>query len=1023
MKTAFRDSEFYRRGSQRVCERVGWGRGIRSLATVLCLAVAVAASGQGLQLVSARNPASEPPSAGAGDSFVHAMTPDGRFILFSSAAPNLATTISNQALPLYRPKPLNVFVRDRANATTVLVSVDTAGAGGANRDALPMAISTNGQFVLFESGADNLVPGDTNGFSDVFLRDLTQGTTTVVSVNTNGLPANADSIDAAMSADGTRIVFTSFAEDVVAGDDNGLADVFVRDMRTGVTTWVSEGASSDDPFAYSATPNLSADGRFVAFASTASRLVPGVPPSPDASLSDIYVKDLATGTMVWASVEARSVFAANFGVTNASSFDPLVSKDGSLVAFLVSGPDADTGLVMRYSVADGVTDVVATNAYPFAGEWDATPDGTTIAFVERPTGPAEPRVIQVWSASTQQSRVATVGVDGEPPNGWCRFPVLSADGNRLTYLSDATNLVTNPLPDGAHVYVRDLSASVTLVVDGAGQGAGAAGGAPLSADGRFVGFESLDTTLVPGDSNQGYDCFVSDLHQGSVELISRAHPDLPPATANRGSYWFLDPTSADGRLWVFSSEASDLVPGDENRRRDVFLRDRVAGTNMLLSVNAQNLPANGSSSSPSITEDGRYVVFTSLASDLFANDTNRWTDVFVRDLRKGETALLSLSHDGLSPGNFASELVGISPERNQALFTSRSSNLSTNPFFGSVPRLFLANFADRSLFQLDTGNQTPQQWALSRGGRYILVAAGVLFRPTVLSVYESGNPRAAYEQAIPGSGSALGISPDGRWLVYSTNNPSAGEWRMIDRSSGADGSLFRGIPASRYGAQFSTDSRYFVHATRLSETGHSQVYLYDFDSGTNFLISKSFQTAEAANGDSDEPTISENGRFIAFSSSATDLVPVRSRGFRNVFLYDRAANALQLVSARAGAERAPDGSSRQPIFSANGQYLLFESSAWDLVDGDFNDTNDLFAYTLPATGSDLQFSVAVSLTELGGVQLTWPTLPGRAYQLQFKNALNDSAWQEAAGVLMDAGRAHYIEPAFVPTRYYRVLSY
>jgi hypothetical protein len=305
----------------------------------------------------------------------------------------------------------------------------------------------------------------------------------------------------------------------------------------------------------------------------------------------------------------------------------------------------------------------------------------------------------------------------------------------------------------------------------------------------------------------------------------------------------------------------------------------------------------------------------------------------------------------------------------------------------------------------------------------VLLAAGVLFRPTVLSVYESGNPLAVYKQEIPGSGSALGISPDGRWLVYATNTPSAGEWRVIDRFSAADGSLFKGIPASRYGAQFSTDSRYFVYASRVSEPDPSQVYLYDFASGTNLLISKSFQAEGGANGDSDEPTLSENGRFIAFTSSATDLVPLRSSGFKNVFLYDRAANALQLVSARVGAERAPDGSSRRPLFSADGQYLLFESSAWDLVDQDFNDANDLFAYALPATGSDLQFTVGVSVTENGVPQLSWPALPERSYRVQFKNALNDAAWRDAAGAVMDGGRGYYTETESVTTRYYRVLSY
>ena len=178
--------------------------------------------------------------------------------------------------------------------------------------------------------------GDTNNASDVFLRDLVSGTTLLISVSTNGWSGNAASRSPVMSSDGRYVAFVSSATDLVTEDTNGIPDVFVRDTVSGATTLVSVGAKSSAPPPYppsyygigSESPRMTSDGRFVAFYSTATNLVPGVTVA-----GEVYVRDLVAGTTTWASTNARSLFQSVFGTTNAISCNYRLSDDGQYVAF------------------------------------------------------------------------------------------------------------------------------------------------------------------------------------------------------------------------------------------------------------------------------------------------------------------------------------------------------------------------------------------------------------------------------------------------------------------------------------------------------------------------------------------------------------------------------------------------------------------------------------------------------------------------------------------------------------------
>ena len=154
-----------------------------------------------VQLLSARNPFVPLPAGGDGNSVAPSLSPDGRFVVFTSAANDLVPGGNS----VYA---LNVFLRDCTSNTTVLVSGNLSGTGGGNGSSVPGQASTNGQFVVFQSDASNLVPNDTNGVTDIFVRDLVAGTTTLVSVSTNGGPANGASTDPVMTPDGAIIYLT-----------------------------------------------------------------------------------------------------------------------------------------------------------------------------------------------------------------------------------------------------------------------------------------------------------------------------------------------------------------------------------------------------------------------------------------------------------------------------------------------------------------------------------------------------------------------------------------------------------------------------------------------------------------------------------------------------------------------------------------------------------------------------------------------------------------------------------------------
>jgi Tol biopolymer transport system component len=389
----------------------------------------------------------------------------------------------------------------------------------ANNASSQAAISKSGRFVAFASTASNLVARDTNRASDVFVRDVVNGTTRRVSVSSNGKQGNSASVQPTISADGRTVAYVSQASNLVKRDTNNTTDVFL--WRSGTTRRLSVGPRGRQANGGSFQPAISAGGAFVAFESEATNLV-----SADTNhRMDVFRR----GTRGAAKTERVSV-ATGGGQANGASFGPALSSSGRVVAFMSAASNL---------VADD------TNAV---------------------------RDVFIRTASDSTERVS-VGSGEEQGNRDSTDPTITARGDIVAFASEATNLVLGDTNGDSDVFVRTIATGMTEA-------------ASVRSNGDFV------------------------------EGIS----DNPSITYN-------------GRVVVFTSAARGLVGHDTNRVTDVFGRNRGSDETRRLSVRGASRQANGASDNPVVSGGGGEVAYDSVATNLVASDTNRERDVFTGPVR------------------------------------------------------------------------------------------------------------------------------------------------------------------------------------------------------------------------------------------------------------------------------------------------------------------------------------------------------------------------------------------------------
>jgi Tol biopolymer transport system component len=283
-----------------------------------------------------------------------------------------------------------------------------------------------------------------------------------------------------------------------------------------------------------------------------------------------------------------------------------------------------------------------------------------------------------------------VGPAGEQADGRSDRPALSADGRYVAFSSSATNLVASDNNSTGDVFVRDRETGTTERVSIAYNGLETdlpSGSPTLSAGGRWVAFDSTATNLVPGDTNGTGDVFVRDRQTGATRRVSVG----PGGIEGNGDLGGRGAISATGRFVAFFSEATNLVPGDTNGTFDVFVHDTATGMTRRASVGHGGAQADGFSGSPALSGSGRFVVFDSDATNLVPGDNNGSVDVFVHDLELGKTTGVSVG-PGIVDGDDQSRDAAISADGRFVAFGSPATNFvqgDTNGAFDVFVRDFL----------------------------------------------------------------------------------------------------------------------------------------------------------------------------------------------------------------------------------------------------------------------------------------------------------------------------------------------
>ena len=403
----------------------------------------------------------------------------------------------------------------------------------------------------------------------------------VVSVSSSGLAANGYSYWGRPNGDASLIVFSSEATNLVANDTNGVYDVFLRDRNAGSTTLLSVGHDGASANNRSVWPTISDDGRYVSFVSDATNLI--ATPDANGSNPDLFLVDRTLGTTTRVGLD-----------TDGSQF---------------------------------------TYGCPW-GEISA--NGLWITFAAYVVIPSGAPIVQVFvrDRATGATELVSVGVDLHPGNSASWGPSITADGRYVAFESGAGNLVAGL----AHVnvglggmrrrlYLRDRTLGLTTLASVSTTGMEANNDAvspKLSADGRFMAFESNASNLVSDDTNGAGDIFLRDFQLGTTVRLS-VSSEQAQGDGDSEHPWI----SGDGRYVCFDSVATNMVADDRNGRADIFVRDRLLGTTTRLCAAAGGGESNGDCSMPVLSASGSYVVFNSSATNLATFDLNGYGDVFV----------------------------------------------------------------------------------------------------------------------------------------------------------------------------------------------------------------------------------------------------------------------------------------------------------------------------------------------------------------------------------------------------------
>ncbi|PHS14845.1 MAG: hypothetical protein COA78_05540 [Blastopirellula sp.] len=786
------------------------------------------------------------------ESMANSVSNDGRYVVYVSPASNLIANDTNNSS--------DVFLYDHQNDQTHLISKNSFGEQ-ANKVSYAPSISDDGRFIVFTSSATNLSPFATRGRLNVFLHDFILGTTQLVSKSFDGLTeGNSVSIDSTISADGSLIVFDSYASNLVPGDTENSDDIFLYNVAQDSISRISIELAENENEVYKYNFSISDNNQYLFFQSNSSLLV-----GNDTNAStDLFRYQISNGNIIRVSLGTGGVEAIG------NSVNTSVSADGNSLVFesragnLTSKEFVGAGVFYRDIISD-------------------------------------------------TTKLISVNNNGDPSDRGASLPSINADGTLVTFMSSAGNLTENTNNFGLGVFLHDLSNSTTSLISMNSNGDypnQRSDFATISSDGSTVVFVSNASNLVEGDENGSSDLFAFDRPTSSTSLLSKSYqsnsgPSELPTTGDGDSINAV--TSEDGRFIAYSSYASNLLSLDTNGKADVFLYDNLLGTTELISVNNLGEISNGDSLEPSISANGRFIAYRSDATNLNDLPSTGAYNVYVYDALLKTTILASRHYSGTKSARYDCRDIRISKDGTSVVFTTSETILDIDNGFDSD--LYIYNIATDT-FQmitvgengLDAGLTYPSDPSISGDGKFVVFSSGT---DNILSSDQNGNSdiylrnletqeTSLISKSASGNQSSYNsfnpvISADSNYLYFLNDgndlieNPTESEASLyqinlqtneLNRIGNKPNSLGNGTLQRFYSV--SDDGRFVAagNSERYSPSSGQlipDIIVYDTFTSTKTVVNLN-NAQEYANLKSYNPNISGDGTKVVYQSAATNLV-------------------------------------------------------------------------------------------------------------------------------------------------------
>jgi len=888
-----------------------------------------------------------------------------------------------------------------------------SGAGGSY---LP-TFSEEGWSIAFLSHANNLVTNDDSGLAlDVFLADVSGPSMELISVNRSRVGGgNADSMHPLASRYGTMIVFASRSSNLTTNDTNNAVDLFLRQRMT-VAVTETRLITSDrfgrglvDPTPYSARP-LSTHPVLgtdvfpdIVFQSSGTNLV-NAPIADTNNASDVFIYDPDLRRMSLVSV-ARTGGSTGDGASQSPQFTR------PFIGFISTASDLHVPSVTNNNrggdiyVVDSSVGVIRW-ASPntrnlLAGPFPAPPStyscfnfalsgNGAVAYQANP-GPGYPTVLLYC----QFGAPAAVRISTD--SDLVGRPQISHDGTLVAYSSRSNVYVWNSLTQSNLL----ISANTNGL-----PGNGASHSPMMDRYGAYVVFVSRATDLVSNAPSGRFQIYIRTLLNGAIRLLSvNTNGDASLGDFEHSNIAGL---REGGQMVAFDSTASDLVAGDLNGQSDIFVRDFGRNETRLISRRHGLLPARTvsplSSAPASVSADGRFIAFTSMDNPAIPGDTNIWPDVFVRDNSNGTLQVVTRGSFGQGPQG------SVQPILNR-LGTHVSYLLLSGSVGPGSPAIFWRDLSTDTnvLVNVNISGSLIPKVALGSSGSLLVFESGgqIVSRqmpvgPTnIISINYSGAPANNVSSNVV-------LSPNDRWVVFQSRATDIVYFPPPDGGVGGPGlppgllyardllsntSKIASITASnvvpvRGPAVFSGDSEWigyvvtnreiyvrlltnnfrtnvcvscdqpslnrdasFVAYKTVLMNRPDQIYVKNMRSGVAKLISSRVGGGEG-NGPSTSPQITVDGRFVVFQSTASNLVENDNNNASDIFLGDRVLGRVLLLSINRTGSGSGNGASSKAVLSADGRTVVFQSLANDLIAGDYNDRRDVFVATLSLPDSD-----------------------------------------------------------------------